>query len=243
MRQKNIFFSIFVASFFFGRIVFANSVYQDFEPDNGTPAKASSRPGDPPEYGWVFTGAFARVSKTAEPVHSGVHSWQVTIPTGEHVIAGSGISAQQHAFNRNFWPECYDRLSFWIWSDPSVVGDHTVMIKFFDHGKYHSDGIGIWTTGKAAYKQWSQLDILYSQLPADFDLAHVDKIEFFHYWAGTYYLDDFELRSAGSGHSEKCQENQGSGIEELEGKDDQLSVDFLKERNFRRRSALDAKRL
>jgi hypothetical protein len=70
------------------------------------------------------------------------------------------------------------------------------MVKFFDQGKYQYQGIGIWTEGKAEYQQWSSMEIFFSQLPADFDLEHVDKIEFFNYWDGTYFYDDIQAVSS-----------------------------------------------
>jgi hypothetical protein len=69
------------------------------------------------------------------------------------------------------------------------------MVKFFDQGAYKQQGIGIWTTQPAKYQQWTQLTVLFSQLPADFNWRRVDKIEFFSYWDGTYYFDDIEIHS------------------------------------------------
>ncbi len=169
--------------------------YQDFEADNGTPAKSTEARTPSVEYGWGFNGAVVRLSQTGEPVHGGSSAWQVTIPAGPHVVAGSGISSQIQTYQMNFVPECHDRFNFWIWSNPAVVGDHTVMVKFFDQGKYKLDGIGVWTIEKAKFQQWTQLPILFSQLPKDFDLNHVDKIEFFNYWDGTYYYDDIAVGS------------------------------------------------
>jgi len=171
-------------------------VYQNFEADNGTPAAYGGQSGIAPEYGWAFNGAFAGLSDAPGRVRSGRYSWSMTIPTGEHVRAGSGIPAQVQTFNVNFIPECHDRLNFWVWSDPSQPGDHTVMIKFFDQGVYYTDGIGICTKAKARYREWSQLTILFSELPEDFDWHQVNKIELFDYWDGTYYYDDFEVVSA-----------------------------------------------
>ena len=170
--------------------------YQDFEANNGTPAKPADPHSASPEYGWGFNGAVVRLSQTGEPVHDGTNSWQVTIPSGPHVVAGSGIPSQSQTYDMNFVPECHDRLTFWIWSNPSMVGDHTVMVKFFDQGKYKIDGIGVWTTDKAMYRGWTPLNILFNQLPKDFDFKHVDKIEFFNYWDGTYYYDDISVGSS-----------------------------------------------
>ena len=90
--------------------------YQDFEPDNGTPKKWGDGAAAGPEYGWGFNGAVVRLSQTGEPVHGGTQAWQVTIPAGPHLTAGSGIPSQSQTYNMNFVPECHDRLAFWIWS-------------------------------------------------------------------------------------------------------------------------------
>ena len=75
-------------------------------------------------------------------------------------------------------------------------------IKFFDQGAYKQQGIGIWTTETAKYHQWTQLTVLFSQLPADFNLRRVDKIEFSNYWDGTYYYDDIEIHSSNSAQAD-----------------------------------------
>ncbi len=186
----------FIFIFFgIGQPLFAGMIYQNFEPNNGTPASYSEPIGSPPQYGWQFNGTVVGLSQEGDPVYSGKYSWQLTVPAGEHLAGGSGIAAQVQTYNINFVPQCHDRLTFWIWSNPSKIGDHTVMVKFFDHGRYHADGIGIWTTQKAQYQEWTQLSLMFNLLPVDFDLEHVDKIEFFNYWDGTYYYDDIEVRS------------------------------------------------
>ncbi len=225
----------------------AGMVYQDFEPGNGTPPSAAISSDDfaETEYGWAFNGAFARLSQGTEPVRGGKKSWQVTIPSGAHVTSGSGIPSQTQTYDVDFAPGCFDRLTFWIWADSSVAGGHTVMIKFFDHGKYHDDGIGVWTDAKALDKQWSFMEIPFSRLPGDFDLRHVDKIEFFHYWAGTYYLDDFALRSSDFSESiEPCPDQRAatSMLSTLDGKENAQTLDFKKEQEFRRMRILDAQR-
>ncbi len=192
-----------------GTFVQASILYQDFEPNNGTPAKPASDSQDP-EYGWAFNEADARLSLDGEPVQAGLYSWRVGIPFAEKLDSGSGIASQTQTYNMNFIPECFDRLTFWIYSEPLHPGAHTVMVKFFDHGKYHDEGVGVWTAGKAAPNQWVRLEILFDQLPADFDLAHVDKIEFFNYWDGIYYYDDILIASAqGEGEDAACLETEG----------------------------------
>lgn len=200
---------LLISGLFLTELTHAAFKYQDFEPNNGTPKKSSDPTGSPPEYGWGFNGAVVRLSQANEPVHTGVSSWQLTVPAGDHVVAGTGIPSSTQTYDMNFVPECHDRLTFWIWSNPSVFGDHTVMVKFFDRGKYKQDGIGIWTKEEAKYQQWTPLSILFSQVPQDFDWGHVDKIEFFDYWDGTYYYDDVEIDSAFSAeHDIECLKKQ-----------------------------------
>lgn len=169
--------------------------YQDFEPGNGTPVAVNAPSSASAEYGWGFNGAVVEHNSDPAGVHAGGASWKVTIPAGEPVQAGSAVPSQSQTYQVNLVPECHDRLSFWVWSDPSQLGDHTVMVKFFDHGAYKHRGIGVWTAGKARYRQWSEMTVLFSQLPSDFNLRRLDKIEFFHYWDGTYYYDDILVRS------------------------------------------------
>ena len=164
-------------------------IYQDFEPANGTFDVSE-------EYGWGFNGAVVGLSEQDEPVHSGLYSWRMVVPQGPPIEAGTGIASQAQTFNINFLPERYDKLSFWIWSDPSQVGNHTVLVKFFDRGRYSKKGAGVWTTAKAKYQEWSKLTISFSNLPRDFDFEHVDKIEFFNYWDVTYYYDDIKVVSS-----------------------------------------------
>lgn len=173
-------------------------VYQNFETDNGTPAAYGAAKSAQAEYGWGFNGTAVGLNDGEDPVHGGAKSWKMTIPAGEHVHAGSAVAAQVQTYMVDFVPECHDRLTFWIWAEPSSAGDHTAMVKFFDQGKYKQEGIGVWTQETARHHQWTKLTILFSQLPADFNLRRVDKIEFFNYWDGTYYFDDIEIRSSNS---------------------------------------------
>ena len=188
---------------------FAAVVYQDFEPSNGTPPNHSAHT-ETPEYGWAFGEAAAGITQEGHPVHSGAHSWRVAIPDAETLKSGTGIAAMAQTYDMNFIPACFDRLSFWIWSEPLHPGAHTVMVKFFDHGVYHENGVGIWTLDKATQEQWTKLSILFSQLPKDFDLSRVYKIEFFNYWNGIYYYDDIAITSPDSDNEDTaCLEAEG----------------------------------
>ncbi len=178
---------------------FTGMIYQDFEDNNGTPHKDNLK-SLPVEYGWGFNGAVVQRSANGASVHSGAYSWAVTVPQGPKVHAGTAVLSQIQTLSLNFIRPCHDRLSFWIWSNPSKMGDHTVMVKFFDQGLYKDHGVGIWTkeNQRAKYREWTKLEIYFNDLPMDFDLEHVQKIEFFNYWDGTYFYDDIQLASANS---------------------------------------------
>ncbi len=199
---------------FFSQILsvtcFAQMIYQNFENDNGTPHQ-DNRDSLPIQYGWGFNGAIVQLSTPNEPVHSGTYSWAVTVPQGPKVHAGTAVVSATQSFHMNFIEQCYDRISFWVWSDPSEVGDHTVMLKFFDHGQYQDRGVGIWTkeNQRAKYREWTRLEIFFSDLPRDFDLKNVVKVEFFNYWDGTYFYDDIFLSSGNSPQQDReCLSNQ-----------------------------------
>ncbi len=176
---------------------FAGMMYQNFEDNNGTPHKNHSE-SLPVEYGWGFNGAVVQRSSSETSVHEGSYAWVVNIPQGPKVHAGTAVISQHQSYDLNFVQSCYDRLSFWIWSDPSQSGDHTVMVKFFDQGLYKEKGVGVWTkeNQRAKYRDWTRLEIYFRDLPSDFDFKHVEKIEFFNYWDGTYIYDDIQLTSA-----------------------------------------------
>lgn len=156
----------------------ADKVYQDFEPNNGSG-----------QYGWEFNGAAVSPSLPAEPAHSGERSWKIVAPQD---WGGTGIAAQTETWDFDFEADIHDRLVFWIYALPGTPGDNNVGVKFFDLGNYQG-GYEIFTGDNARYGQWTKLTVLFSQLPADFDLQHINKIEFVNFWPGTYYLDDLSL--------------------------------------------------
>ena len=139
--------NFFVCLFFaFSSPCFAGIIYQDFEDNNGTPHRDNYE-SLPVEYGWGFNGAVVQRSKLGgtAPVHSGSYSWSATIPEGPKIQAGSAVVSRLQTYHMNLIQQCHDRLSFWVWADPSHVGDDTIMVKFFDQGLYKERGIGIWT--------------------------------------------------------------------------------------------------
>lgn len=181
-------------------------VYQNFEPGNGSD-----------QYGWDLNNADTGFSVgaavgfvksgfpltqcgpeplTAEPVHAGSRSWKISSPFN---WGGTGVQSQTQRWDINLQPEQHDRLTFWVYALPQracfVYGwsgptDNNVEVRFFDRGAYQASGYEVWTTQTAHYAQWTKLAVLFSQLPPDFDLHHVDKIEFVNYNPGDYYLDD-----------------------------------------------------
>jgi flagellar hook assembly protein FlgD len=151
-------------------------VYQDFE-------------GSGPS-GWTWDPAHVNVDFSSEQVHSGTRSWKVVSSVQE---GGTGIPSQTQLWHFDAQPNRHDRLTFWILPDPSNNEPNNVSVKFFDHGNYNTNGFEVWTTKTAQKGGWNQLTVLFTQLPADFNLADIDKIEFKNYWPGTYYLDDIQV--------------------------------------------------
>ncbi|OVE74194.1 hypothetical protein BVX93_00420, partial [bacterium B13(2017)] len=54
-------------------------------------------------------------------------------------------------------------------------------------------GYEVISAQKAKYNEWTQLTILFSDLPQDFDLTDLDKIEIKNEMGGVYYYDDIEV--------------------------------------------------
>jgi len=159
-------------------------LYQDFEEGNGSA-----------QYGWGFNGASAGFSSGEEPVHDGARSWKMTSPG---LWGGTGIPSQIETWDMNFQPDRHDRLTFWIYALPDESSeslDNNVSVKFFDRENYNSTGFEVWTSKAAQYGAWTRLTVLFSQLPQDFNLNRIDKIEFINYYPGTYYLDDIQVVS------------------------------------------------
>ncbi len=153
-------------------------VYQDFELNNGSD-----------QYGWTWDPTKVSVSLATDKFHSGTQSWKIvsTVQGG-----GTGIQSQKETWHFNAEPNRHDRLTFWIWANPFNNAPNNVSVKFFDHGNY-TNGFAVWTTRSAQVQQWTQLTVLLTQLPSDFNFGDIDKIEFVNYWPGTYYLDDIQV--------------------------------------------------
>ncbi|OGW98917.1 MAG: hypothetical protein A2062_05030 [Omnitrophica WOR_2 bacterium GWA2_44_7] len=167
-------------------------VYQNFEAANGSGGT----------YGWPINDAYGvSAGLSSEQVHSGSQAWKFTIPYGmpSGVFGGTAVAAQIQQWHTNVEPQRHDRMDFWIWANPSNNAPNTVAVKFFDHNKYvydpqnDKDGFWVWTTKQAEIKKWTKLSVLFTQLPSDFELNDIDKIEFYNYWDGTYYVDDIAI--------------------------------------------------
>ncbi|NTV29584.1 MAG: cellulase family glycosylhydrolase [Candidatus Omnitrophica bacterium] len=163
-------------------------VYQNFENNNGSS-----------QYGWAINGATAARSTTH---YSGTYSWKVNFTSG---WGGAGIPSQTDTWHFNAQPERHDRLTFWVLAKPGVVNANTsVRVRFFDQsaGLYHTDGFELTATKKAVYKKWTQLSVLFSQLPGNLDIKNLDKLQFVFVneadtdgAPGTYYIDDIQIES------------------------------------------------
>jgi aryl-phospho-beta-D-glucosidase BglC (GH1 family) len=153
-------------------------VYQDFEPGNGTVG----------DYAWTWQDT-TTVGFSEDPVHSGSRSIRIE---GTDYWVAAGIQSIVPDWDTNFSPGANDRLVFWIYPVPQQAGAHNVGVKFFDTANY-SGGYQVWTAQKAPAGQWSRLSILFSELPGDFDLHHVNKVEFTCWSPGSYYFDDIQV--------------------------------------------------
>jgi len=150
------------------------TVYQDFESGNA-------------DLCWTWESNTAEVSR--ERAHSGSNSCKLQ---GTQLFNGIGVKSLD-GWNTDFGNN--DRLTFWIYALPDRENEkeNTVAVKFFDHGLYFDQGFEVWTTETARYGEWTQLAIRFTQLPADFNLHQINKIEFLNYWPGTYYIDDIQV--------------------------------------------------
>ncbi len=163
----------------------AGMIYQNFEPDLGTPVNIWSR---------TLEGHASVVDR-----HDGVHLGQ-NAARYESGWQWNGLGINTYPNVVDFKQTNNDRLTFWILAFPHVTCqiygcdtaiDNTVGVEIHDNGHYGNGGVTVWTVPKARYKQWTKLEILFSQLPMDFNLREISQIQFLNFWPGKYYLDDF----------------------------------------------------
>jgi aryl-phospho-beta-D-glucosidase BglC (GH1 family) len=165
-------------------------VYQNFEPNNGTPPSAN------PAYCFGINSA----SATASTDQSFLSTQSCKI-TSTNPFGGAGFPAQTQTYHVNFDAARHDRLTFWIWANPSNNSANDVRVRFFDHDTYKDtgnpfDGVEIFSARRIPPQQWTQVTILLTQLPSDFDFSDVDKINIVNEFTGTYYIDDIHVASA-----------------------------------------------
>ena len=169
-------------------------IYQDFENNNGT--------GD--EYGWAINASQGvTVSRTTERKSAGTYSWKMTVPASLSAwTGGTAVKARVEQWHLNAEVHRHDRLSFRLLARPQTSAPQTVKVKFFDHGKYvwdpasGRDGATVTVLNQAAAGVWSVMDVLFTQLPVDFNPGDIDKIEIYVQGAGTFYFDDIVITSA-----------------------------------------------
>jgi subtilase family serine protease len=186
MKQKSLFLlSVIFLFFAISTPVWAGKIYQNFEPDLGVPVNIWSR---------TLEGHAAVVDR-----HDGVHLGR----NGAWYESGwnwNGLGINTYPSMVDFKQTNNDRLTFWVLPFPHVTCqiwgcdteiDNNIGVEIHDNYNYGNGGVTIWTVKKAKYKEWTKLEILFSQLPPDFDLHSISQIQFINYWPGKYYLDDF----------------------------------------------------
>lgn len=158
--------------------VSAGIIFQNFEPDNGAPIILNS----------VGHAVVQEVDRT-QAVHLGLKA----VKTASHFNwTGFGVQGQVAGGGTNIKQSKNDRLTFWVYALPTQGNDNNVGVTFYDQGRFRNQGFEVWTTQTARYGQWSQLKVLYSQLPKGLDLTRIVKIEFKNFWPGVYYFDDIQ---------------------------------------------------
>ncbi|MGE5280409.1 MAG: CARDB domain-containing protein [Deltaproteobacteria bacterium] len=174
--------------FLFGTLPLAaaGTIYQNFEPENAGSIVN------------VGTSAVQGVDRT-EAVHLGRYAVKSMSP---FYWTGVGVYPRQDLPTLDLQETNNDRLTFWAYALPDrtcyVYGcdpgtDNNVGVTLYDNGLYTA-GFEVWTTQKARYGRWTKLKVLFSQLPSDFDMRHVTRIDFKNYWPGTYYIDDIQAQ-------------------------------------------------
>ena len=165
--------------------IHSGKMFQDFENNNGST-----------QYGDTWSPGTITVGLATDKAHSGARSWKISSASN---WGGGNIYAQQDGRNFNVQTNRHDRLTFWVWASPQNGPQDSkrndVAVKFFDHQNY-TNGFQVWTTKLAEFQQWTELSVLFSQLPGDFNLDDIDRIEFVNFWPGTYYFDDIQVVSA-----------------------------------------------
>ena len=156
----------------------AGVVLQDFECGDKTSLSS--------DFG-TSVNASCALSAGEEPVYSGRHSWK-TESKEQWNITEIRIKPLPLSFSA----ASDDRFIFRIYALPSNKAPNNVALRFYDDNLYAARGFEVWTHRTAEPEKWTTLSVLFSELPRDFKIDAVKKIQFTQYWPGTYYLDDIQ---------------------------------------------------
>ncbi|KPK41743.1 MAG: hypothetical protein AMJ78_04655 [Omnitrophica WOR_2 bacterium SM23_29] len=154
-----------------------DSVYQDFEPDNGTP-------GDYFEDIWQSSPAFETTI-----VHSGTTSLKIATGDGGGTV---GILAASPSGYLDL--STATSLSVWVYD---TQGSNTIQLRLRDadgDGGNGEDGNYLWSDATSVQNQWTKITFDLNRYPdaANLDLDRISKIELYEWYEGVYYFDDVE---------------------------------------------------
>ncbi len=168
-------------------------VYQNFEENNGTPPPFNGS-SPLPEYCFAINGGGTTADVSNERAHWGERSCKIFVPSPQE-FKGASFPSQVQTYNVNFQKSRHDRLTFWIWANPDNGLNNEVRVRFFDHHNYNANGYEVFSANHAIRQEWTKITVLFTDLPADFDWAHVDKINIVNKYSGTYFIDDLQVGS------------------------------------------------
>ncbi|HZT32484.1 MAG TPA: glycoside hydrolase family 30 beta sandwich domain-containing protein [Bryobacteraceae bacterium] len=157
-------------------------LYQDFEGSG--------------ESGWAGSGSTVRLSNQGEPVRCGARSLRIDSGINWNY---NFVRSRDGSWDVDFTGRGGDRLTLWSYGLPTkdatgpAAAYNNMAVKFYDNSKYSQEGSEIWTSNKARCGEWTKSSVSFAQLPADFGMHHVNKLEIKSYWPGTYYVDDVEV--------------------------------------------------
>lgn len=155
-----------------------NNIYQNFEPNNGTP-------------GSYFQDVYqsSPAFETAI-VHSGTRSLKIS-------AASSGSTVGILAANSSGYIDLSTAKSLSVWAY-DTQGNNTVQLRLKDadgDGGSGNDGNCLWSDTSAVQNQWTKITFDLNRYPdvANLDLNRISKIELYEWNQGVYYFDDLEF--------------------------------------------------
>ncbi|EKD27799.1 MAG: hypothetical protein ACD_79C00570G0004 [uncultured bacterium] len=178
-----IFNRIIILSFIFSGLtnsIFAGYIFQDFEFSQMNKKSGKNLTSDFA----VALNAKINLTKDIEGVKSNSQALKIE-STEKWNYAEVQIKEEEKIYDDD-----NDRLVFSIYSLPLNKSNNYAGVKLFDKKKFSASGFEVWSDFTAIYSKWVRLEILFSQLPEDFDVNTISRIIFINYWPGTYYLDD-----------------------------------------------------